>query len=198
MSQTDENPFSDEWIAFLAQVKMSENYRWVTPQPLASVQNPLVDQMLPGLLLLRLGALMDQGFNVVIREKALPLPRNKRNLAGRIEALNTYGQLLNYDEIERIRLKRNAIAHEANIPFSWDELEKAIETAKAEIENLDLSDPPPDFVWASSFEPVPDPINPRIMRGTLYFGLNVNGQPYVQFRTEFLRSPLREIEPPQA
>jgi len=118
----------DAWRLFLLEWEAAKHYH--LPYALIigrTFRNPLVEHLLPALLLVKGVSILDEALEQVIEVQALEMPRNyRKNLEGRISFLANRGALNNADELHRVRRTRNDVAHDPDARIDWLGLESAI------------------------------------------------------------------------
>ncbi len=112
----------------------------------AGPPNPLVDGILPSLLFVRLGSLLDHALREYISQNGLMPDRTYRgDFNGRIAFMADSGLLLHATAWHAIREKRNLLAHTLWNKCDWPVLQQAIDTADDELRHLGMAGPKPVF-----------------------------------------------------
>lgn len=119
-------PFQNSWHCFLQEAEIARQYK--VAMHLTSLggvtQNPYLERLLPSLLFVRIGSLLDEAMEDYISSSPLVQPKQYRNdLNGRICFLESLGLLLDAGKLHKLREKRNDLAHETSQTCDWVELE---------------------------------------------------------------------------
>lgn len=150
------------WRRFLVDTDLARHYRLAAASVLGPAPtNPLLEQLLPSLLTLRAGSLLDDGLQVLMRSQGLRLPRSgyRKSLKGRIEFLSAEGVITNRAKLHDIRERRNAIGHEVTGVSTWEQLTADTDEIHATLHPFGLLPARPIFALAVEREPVePSPI----------------------------------------
>ncbi|MFT3700171.1 MAG: hypothetical protein QM831_43900 [Kofleriaceae bacterium] len=105
--------------------------------------NPIIDQFAPAVLYVKMVALLDEALAHYIRANNVTIASGCRNdLHGRITTLANLG-LVNADELHRIRLLRNGLAHQATTSTTWESLQTDTRVVHTELKALGLIGEPP-------------------------------------------------------
>ncbi|HJT79215.1 MAG TPA: hypothetical protein VJ739_18610 [Gemmataceae bacterium] len=130
------------WTTFLMEAELAKHYKMANvissvggpPAP-----NPILDMLLPSLLYMRLGSLIDEGLVEYLDLQGLFLTKGYRDdFNGRTCFLDDQGKLNDAAKIHAIRKQRNLLAHEADQSCTWDVLAGAIFDGHAELQHLGL------------------------------------------------------------
>jgi len=141
MSTVRHEPFWQAWLTFLRQLTMARNY----PLPYSldavgpTVRNPFLEHLLPSILFVRVVSLLDEALRIYLDQESLTIPksyRHRKALKGRLEFLRDRSVLHHYDELDALRDRRNALAHDAANHCSWDDVDSAIDVLEAELQPL--------------------------------------------------------------
>jgi hypothetical protein len=159
------NQIRESWRTFLIEVTFAENYK--TPYIIESggpvLSNPILDNLLPSLLLVKLTSLVDEALGEYITQKGLLMPKTYRgDFNGRINFLRDSGYLKDATKLHELRELRNELAHESTGKVGWAELEKAIETADDELQQLGLVGTRPKFEVSAERVTV-EPTDPKYL-----------------------------------
>jgi hypothetical protein len=99
-------------------------------------RNRSVDLFAPGLLYIKMGAILDAALKAAIRTRSLP--SNPRDLYGRINLLDEENLLIDPGALHRIRDLRNDLAHGTATKTDWKTFETDTATVHAELRNLGI------------------------------------------------------------
>lgn len=150
----------DAWYIMLTQVAgLREHATFFQAQDLAArapMSHPFIDMQGPGIMYVKMVALLDEAFESVTNQKVL-VPR-RHDLNGRINCLSEAGLLLNAPEMHRVRKRRNDVAHNPAAVSTWADLETDIAIVHVELEHLGLVQDLPKL--RTVFERTPD-MTPR-------------------------------------
>jgi hypothetical protein len=145
---TDSNQISKGWRCFLIEVTFAKNYKtpYVIQSMVPAPNNPILDGLLPSLLVVKLASLIDEALNEYIDQKGLIMPKMYRpDFNGKINFLRDGGYLKSATKLHQLRELRNELAHEFSGKATWKELDKAIETADDELQHLGFVGARPKF-----------------------------------------------------
>ncbi|MEM7336764.1 MAG: hypothetical protein AAF490_32125 [Chloroflexota bacterium] len=104
-----------------------------------SSPTPILDDALPGMLLLRVVSMFDDILEQHINDAELIFPRDLRsNLHGRIELLGISNLVSNAEQLHEVRVKRNQVAHDSSFRIVWNEYDYSVACIHAALSQLDL------------------------------------------------------------
>jgi hypothetical protein len=172
------------WKTLLMHVELAKNYKMANMiaglgQPPAP--NPILETLLPSLLLVRLGALVDETFEEYITSNSMVMDRSYRNdFNGKIKFLNDEGRLNDATGLHNLRLKRNELAHEASRSCTWADLEGAIGIVDAEFQYLGLIGPRPKYEFYAERTPRPQTNPGYALTFDHCYGLKVEGRKAIE------------------
>lgn len=184
MTTSGTGKIQDRWLTFLMDAELAKNYRMAnmiasSGQPPAP--NPILEALLPSLLYVRLGALLDETFEEYITGNGLVMGRSYRNdFNGRITFLNDQGLLKDASILHALRQKRNQVAHEASHFCTWRELEDAIAIADTELQHLGLVGSRPKYEFYAERNPRKKPEPGYVLTFDYCYGLEVDGEKAVE------------------
>lgn len=99
--------------------------------------NPIVDQYAPGILYVKMVALLDEALGEYITANGLRVVHPYRNdLNGRINFLDSQSRIANASELHRIRSLRNLLAHQSDRRTDWDQLRADTAVVHNELQHL--------------------------------------------------------------
>lgn len=131
------------WDSFLLHAVLAQHYKiagTVSSGITNASPNPVLEEILPSLLFVRLGALFDDVLDLYITENTLPFGKPYRaDFNGRVSFLDDRSSFADIDAVHSLRLKRNRLAHEFETSCTWTELNVAIQTIQREFEHLGLA-----------------------------------------------------------
>jgi hypothetical protein len=180
MSTDEMQKIRNRWLTFLMHTELAKNHKMANMiasggQPPAP--NPIVDRLLPSLLYVRLGALLDETFEDFITAKGLAMPRRYRNdFNGRITFLDDQGLLKYASRLHTLRQKRNEVAHEPSSFRTWSELEDAVAIAQTELAHLSLVGDRPVYEFYAQRNPRQEPERGYLITFDYRYGLKVDGK----------------------
>ncbi|HEV2083785.1 MAG TPA: hypothetical protein VGR09_01770 [Gemmatimonadales bacterium] len=197
---TDE--LRDAWRLFLLEWEAAKHYH--LPYALIighTFRNPLVEHLLPALLLVRGASILDEGLEQVIEEQGQPMSRKYReNLEGRISFLADRGALPNAEKLHRVRKARNEVAHDPDARIDWLGLESAISEIEHALTALGVVGQRPKLEYFGERSAMAEAPDGRGWTRTFTIGVRENGKPaYEATWKEHLEpagSPSAEGEPP--
>lgn len=147
------------WCKFLLDVELAKDYNGINMIDGGGlpIRNPILDTLLPTLLLIRMSAFLDEAFEQYIDRNGLVMPNRKLDFNNRIICLDNHGKLKDAARVHRVREQRNAVAHESMQKFTWEQMEQAIEVGQDELQHLGLVTTRPIFEISSHRRPAADP-----------------------------------------
>ncbi|HWE36494.1 MAG TPA: hypothetical protein VG406_08010 [Isosphaeraceae bacterium] len=182
------------WNGFLVDAELAKHYQMANmlaagghlPAP-----NPILEALLPSLLYVRLGALVDDALEQFISMKGLVMPGKYRtDFNGRITFLDDQGYLKDANKIHNLRKRRNELAHEASRSCSWVDLDEATNVIDAELQHLELSGPRPAYEFYAERQPREQAEPGYLMSMDYSYGLKVGGHIVAEVRwTKNLSGP---------
>lgn len=103
------------WRVFLLEYELAKHYHY--PYILyagTTNRNPLLDMLLPSLLMVRAVSILDDSLKVELQTQGITLPqsRYKDDLYGRISILCDNKTLSAKDDLQKLRRRRNELSHE--------------------------------------------------------------------------------------
>ena len=130
----------NSWIRLLQDIELAKNYKMPYTLELGTVApNPLLDNLLPSLLFVRLVSLLDEALAYYLDTKDISLPKGYKNdLCNRLRYLGEEGIIRGVEELQRVREKRNEIAHQQGLYAIWQELGNALDRIESELQNLNF------------------------------------------------------------
>lgn len=173
MSETEEKErLQRSWRVFLLEYELAKHYHY--PYLLyggSTNRNPLLDKLLPSLLLIRAVSILDDSlqFELSIQGITLPQGQYRDNLKGRIAILSENGRLSAPEGLQKLRCRRNEMAHEVSLAATWEELASAVDLVEATLQELSIvgprmaleyfgersamtESPEPDVLWTREFK----------------------------------------------
>jgi hypothetical protein len=155
-------------------------------------RNPLLDQLLPSLLLVRAASILNEALQFGLDKYGITLPQGhyKDNLKGRIAILGNSGNLSAADKLQDLRSRRNEIVHDISVFATWDELSAAADLVESALQELTIAETRSKlhyFRERSAMSESPDP-NVLLTR-EFKCGIKENGKVAIEFswRQNFLK-----------
>lgn len=164
MNETDEKVrLLQGWRVFLLEYELAKHYYY--PYRLydgTTHRNPLLDRLLPSLLMVRAVSILDYSLQVELQTHGITLPqgRYKDDLYGRISILCDNKTLSAKDDLQKLRRRRNELSHEIAASVTWEELSSAVDHVEASLQELKIVGPRPTmeyFGQRSAMTGSPDP-----------------------------------------
>ncbi len=155
-------------------------------------RNPLLDQLLPSLLLVRAVSILDEALQFELDEHGITLPQGqyRDNLKGRIAILGNSGKLSAADKLQDLRSRRNELAHDISVFATWDELSAAVHLVESALQDLTIAGPRPKLDYFGERSAMSESPNPNVL-WTREFkcGIKENGKVALEFswRQNFLK-----------
>ena len=135
------------WHRLLQILEILRNYKHVSlvTSPSGSVpHNPIIDAILPSLLLLQFVSLFEDAAMQRILKMGWKFKKEKATLYNRIQLLSDNESVLDSSELHAIRLTRNDVAH--NLKFiDWSYLVHSVDIIEKELQNWALIGSRPDY-----------------------------------------------------
>jgi hypothetical protein len=173
------------WRVYLIEYELSKHYHYpYLLYMVSTVRNPLLDQLLPSLLLIRAVSILDDALHFELDAQGMKLPQGqyKDNLKGRIAILGDSGRISNTGNLQELRCRRNELAHDISVSATWDELSVAVDLVDTTLRELTFTGPRPTLEYfgeRSAMSESPDPS----VRWTREFkcGIKENGKVALEF-----------------
>jgi hypothetical protein len=151
------------WRVFLLEYELAKHYHY--PYILyagTTNRNPLLDMLLPSLLMVRAVSILDDSLQVELQTQGITLPQGqyKDDLYGRISILCDNKTLSAKDDLQKLRRRRNKLSHEIAASATWEELSSAVDHVEASLQELKIVGPRPTmeyFGQRSAMTGSPDP-----------------------------------------
>ena len=148
MNVTARTDIPKAWNRFLQEVELAKHYH--SPYILIgfgdTFRNPLLDDLLPSLLYVKMVAILDEALVIFIRDKGLTVPKKyQKSLHGRIEYLKDQAEIASYTALHDVRDLRNLLAHEISENTTWDNLSTDLDTVESELQHLGIVGDRPDY-----------------------------------------------------
>jgi hypothetical protein len=176
------NAIRSAWHECLQEIELARNYdhfdvRHFTPR------NPILDGLLPSLLLLRALSILDDAFESYIDAHSIPLPPKFRPVFhDRIQLLAHQGLLPNARQLHAYRDQRNSIAHQSTAATSWKALDAAVAEVHSALHSLGVVGERPVYGFFAESDGLTESDEPGIL-GTMVsrFGLKRDGKKAVEY-----------------
>jgi hypothetical protein len=135
------------WRQFLLEAEAARHYEHsyslLMPAGI-SFSNPLLDRLLPSLLLANAVAILDAHLGDLVACRCGSLPKPYQNsLHGRIEFLADQGVVTDRGGLHTVRERRNALARVPAAAVTWDELAADVATVERTLQQLGAVGPRP-------------------------------------------------------
>lgn len=166
---------SHEWDLFTQDVELARNWMYADARGSSRAPNPVLDMILPSLLYIEAVSLLDAGLGEWMVQAGEALRSGV--LHAKLSLAKDRGILKCFEELDRIRLRRNDLGHQRQRRVTWAELDTDRAIIQGELVNLNLIVPPPDYAFVSTsgrFDSSTDP--DALMEAQCSFGLKVNGE----------------------
>ena len=108
-------------------------------------RNPIVDRIIPTLLLIKGLAILDAAFKGKIQDHEDLRGVRTKDLNARIELLNEHGILLDANGVHDARGRRNVLAHEYEGYVDWEEFKHHIGVIRRELAHISAIGEIPEF-----------------------------------------------------
>ena len=150
----------EDWISLLVDTELAKSYYWLLGEH-TTLRIPSVESVLVSGLLIRSMSLLDEVIDNYIQTHKIPAKLN-RTLFDRLCALHEAQLLVNYDDINAWRLRRNVVGHEITEVFSWEELKACHVAIFRELSHLKILYEFPQFEVKKTIKRV-SPSSPDIL-----------------------------------
>ena len=146
------------------------------------IKNPILEQIIPSLLYIRMVSFFDDGLILYIDSNDLSMPKkHKPDLHGRINFLNEIGKIKTADECHRIRDQRNSLSHETSTGVTWEDIISDVPILEEELRNLGLIGQRPPYEFYGEASKMRNSDKPGIIAERNYsFGLKENNQKRIE------------------
>lgn len=147
-------------------------------------RNPLLEYLLPALLYIKMVSLLDEVLIINIEEQCLTMPKKYRNsLQGRIDFFKDQNILHNSTILNKIREKRNAIAHEISKQVSWNELDTDLAEIKKTLQYLAFIEHRPKYEFFAERSAMTNSTEPGVLSTQDFcYGLKEEGKVIVEVK----------------
>lgn len=180
----DLNQVYESWQTFLIEVTFAKNYKipYILTASRPVPNNPVLDNLLPSLLIVKLTSLVEEALGEYIAQKGLVVPSQYRaDLNGRINFLRDNGHLKDAGKLHTLRKLRNKLAHKFIGNATWEELDLGVNAADDELQHLGFIGTRPTLEIDSERLPV-DPVDPKYLASIKYrVALKSNRQKVAEF-----------------
>jgi len=160
----------------------------ITPSP---IKGALINIMLPSFHYLEIVTVLDEALTEYIVSKNIHWPKNKkRDLFNRINLVSIILPIINADQLQSIRERRNAFAHEPRLvftnPITWDEYNLAEECICKAMKEMNFIKDIPNI--SAFFQRNPalylDELGPEgeVIRHEFIIGANLNETAFMEFK----------------
>lgn len=149
-----------EWINLLIDSALARNYRWLAGTHVA-LRLPEVESITVSGLLIRSMSLLDETVDGYIAERGISVAERSPKLFHRLRALRDAGLLVDYDDIDSWRARRNDVGHKVADTYRWEELDACQAAIYRELTHLNMLSEFPRFEVTKTIECVP-PSSPNV------------------------------------
>lgn len=133
-----------EWENLLIDSAIAENHHWISGDH-HSLKIPEVESIVVSGLLIRAISLLDYSIEVYIDDNNIELLNRNPKLFHRLNALNNDNLLVNYEDIDSWRERRNDVGHRVNEKYEWNELKQCLLSIFRELSHLGILDKYPEL-----------------------------------------------------
>ena len=147
-------------------VELAKNHAQVAVLGMVGASSPpnqLLEVLLPSLLYIRLGLILDGALEAYTDSNGLTMNR-KQDFNGRICFLADQGRISDAGKLHTIRGRRNELAHDTTAydpnvatACSWSELDQSIAAVDAELQHLGLAAARPAYRFHAGQEMIAGP-----------------------------------------
>ena len=113
-----------QWNNLLIDSALARNYYWLVGY-YVSLQLPEFESITVSGLLIRSMSLLDEAVQDYIAEHGILMATLNPKLFHRLRALRDAGLLVDYDDIDFWRVRRNVVGHKVADMYRWEELDHA-------------------------------------------------------------------------
>lgn len=176
----------NSWQILLQEIELARHYPLVYAMDAFGRlrKNPLLEDLLPTLLYLKMVAILDDALICYIDQNNLEVPAQKyrHDLNGRIEFLIDSGYLSDGDELHRFRIKRNDMAHKTDAVCSWGDLDADLAKLDHELQHLSLVTVSPKYEFYAEKSAARASDDPSVLCAFDYrIGVKADGKPAVGY-----------------
>ena len=171
------------WQRFIQDLELSKHYPQVYMLSGSSgMRNPLLENLLPSFLFVRLVSLLDEGLKSYIIAENLGRPQ-RGDLHHRIEFLAGKDRLKDKVGLLGLKDRRNDVAHESQPAYvDWHILDEAMSTVEREFQHLGLVGTRPKYEFFSSKSAARSDDDPKVAFAFDYtVGLKKDGALVISF-----------------
>jgi hypothetical protein len=149
-----------EWTNLLIDSALARSYRRLVGEHIA-LRLPEVESITVSGLLIRSMSLLDEAVEGYIAERGILVAERSPKLFHRLRALREAGLLVNYDDIDSWRVRRNDVGHKVADTYRWEELDACHVAIYRELSHLSILSAFPRFEVTKTTERVP-PSSPNV------------------------------------
>ena len=133
------------WTNLLVDVCIAKNHRMLQGDIGSVTPIKKVDSILAGAMILRAISLLGEALENFVEVHKISVKARNPNLYHRLKALDDYGHLLDYDDIDSWRDRRNDVGHEVDEKYEWTEVDACLASVYRELEHLGILSEFPDL-----------------------------------------------------
>ena len=150
---------NEQWLNFLIDVTIAKSQHLILNSNLIN-SLPEVNSVIVSGLLIRGISILDESLIEYISANNIQVPNNQR-LFHRLQTLNNQGSLVDYSDIDAWRKRRNDVGHKIGEIYTWDELEKCLQSIFREVSNLGIITDFPNLLFKKTVERI-QPNDPQV------------------------------------
>lgn len=133
-----------EWENLLIDNSIAENHNWICGDH-KNLKISEVESVIVSGLLIRAISLLDCALEIYIDKNNIEIQNRNPKLFDRLKALNNANILVDYDDIDFWRRRRNDVGHKVNEVYNWNELKGCLISIFRELKNIDILDAYPEM-----------------------------------------------------
>jgi hypothetical protein len=142
---------AETWLKVLQEAELARNYdKSPALKGTRRAWNPVVERLLPSLLVIEATSVLDDALEDQIVTRAISMPAKYRNtFGGRARYFADNHLFADPDDVEKLRLLRNKLGHEAGRGVYWSDLDAALTTVHQELQHFGYVGARPEYEYYS-------------------------------------------------
>jgi len=169
-----------EWENLLIDKAIAENYHWICGSH-QILKISKVDSIIVSGLLIRAISILDYSLELYINNNNIELPNRNPKLFDRLKVLNDKNVLVNYNDIDAWRIRRNDVGHRVNEEYKWDELTQCLFSIFRELNQLNILNEFPELAAKKTIQRVPPSKDGIKIEQDIIVSVHDSSKTYYQF-----------------
>jgi hypothetical protein len=150
-----------DWQNLLIDAAIAKNQNWIQNEH-RGLRIQEVDSILASGLLIRAVSILDEAIENYINENGISVQSRNPKLYDRLKALKLEGLLVDYEDIDSWRRRRNDVGHEIAETYTWEEVDKCFSSIFRELNSLSILESYPQLNVKMTKKRV-DPSEPNVL-----------------------------------